>query len=138
MKSFKENFMKYVFFISALLSILAIVLICLFLFSKGLPAIGKIGIFDFILGREWSPSNIPPSFGILPMIMGSIYITLGAILVGVPIGILTAVFMARFCSPKLYKVFKPAIDLLSRNTIYYIWFFWHDCTCTNYKMGNWC
>ena len=113
MKKFKESFMKYVFFISALMSMLALVLICYFLFSIGIPAIGKIGINNFLLGQHWLPSDVPPSFGILPMILGSIYITLGAILIGVPLGVLTAVFMARFCPPKLYKIFKPATDLLA-------------------------
>jgi len=112
-KKFKESFMKYVFFISALMSMLALVLICYFLFSIGIPAIGKIGINNFLLGQHWLPSDVPPSFGILPMILGSIYITLGAILIGVPLGVLTAVFMARFCPPKLYKIFKPATDLLA-------------------------
>jgi phosphate transport system permease protein len=68
---------------------------------------------DFIFGTDWSPSNTPPSFGILPMIVGSIYITAGAIIVGVPIGILTAVYMAEFCSGLAYKILKPAIELLA-------------------------
>jgi phosphate transport system permease protein len=71
-QSFKENFMKVVFIISALASILAVALICLFLFANGVPAIAKIGPLNFLLGREWSPTDIPPLFGILPMIIGSI------------------------------------------------------------------
>lgn len=109
----KEKLMKYIFLISALASILAVALICLFLFANGIPTIGKIGVFKFLLGTEWSPTDIPPSFGILPMILGSIYITAGAILIGVPIGLFTAVFMAKVCPKKWYKVLKPAIDLLA-------------------------
>ena len=108
-----EKGMKAIFMGSALASILAVGLICLFLFANGIPAIGKIGVFEFLLGREWAPNDIPPAYGILPMILGSLYVTAGAILIGVPIGIFTAVFMSRTCPKALYKVVKPAVDLLS-------------------------
>lgn len=111
MKDIKETVMKYVFLLCACASILAVVLICLFLFANGVPAIGKIGIFDFLLGEKWKPGN--DIYGILPFILGSIYVTAGAIVIGVPVGILTAIFMARFCPPKLYRFMKPAIDLLA-------------------------
>lgn len=113
MLKFKEKIMPVVFFLSALTSIGAVLLICIFLFANGLPAIGKIGLIKFLLGTDWSPGNVPPSFGILPMIVGSIYVTAGAIIVGVPVGILTAIFMARFCPKKLYKFLKPAVELLA-------------------------
>ena len=100
----KEVFMKGIFFLAACASILAVALICLFLFANGLPAIGKIGVFDFLLGQVWRPGN--DLYGILPMILGSIYVTAGAIVVGVPIGILTAVFMAKFCPKKNLPFFK--------------------------------
>lgn len=100
-----------VFLLSACASILAVAVICLFLFANGIPAIGKIGAFDFLLGEKWKPGN--NIYGILPMILGSIYVTAGAILVGVPIGILTAVFLSRFCPKGLYKIIKPAINLLA-------------------------
>jgi phosphate transport system permease protein len=109
----KEKVFAGSFFISALASIIAVVLICVFLFANGLPAVGKIGFREFIFGTDWAPNDTPPSFGILPMIVGSIYITAGAIIIGVPIGVLTALFMARFCSPKLYRILKPATDLLA-------------------------
>jgi len=109
----RESLMRAVFMVSALTSILAVALICLFLFANGIPAIGKIGLPEFILGREWSPGDTPPVFGILPMILGSIYVTAGAVAIGVPIGIFTAVFMARICPRPLYKVLKPAVDLLA-------------------------
>ena len=105
----KETLMKGIFLLAACASILAVALICLFLFANGLPAIGKIGIFDFLLGKVWKPGN--DLYGILPMILGSIYVTAGAIVVGVPIGILTAVFMAKFCPKGLYRFLKPAVEL---------------------------
>lgn len=113
MKQYKEKLMGGIFFIAALTSILAVVLICVFLFTNGIPAMGKIGLWNFLTGRNWSPSDTPPSFSIFPMILGSIYITMGAILIGVPIGILTSVFMAKYCPKAIYKVLKPAIELLA-------------------------
>ena len=103
--------MHAVFFIAACTSILAVALICLFLFANGIPAIQEIGVFKFLLGTRWKPGN--NIFGILPMIMGSIYVTAGAILIGVPIGILTSVFMASYCPKKVYRFLKSAIDLLA-------------------------
>lgn len=111
MKHIKEKGAELIFLISALASIFAVAMICIFLFANGVPAIGEIGIFKFLAGKTWKPGN--DIYGILPMIMGSIYVTAGAIIVGVPIGILTAVFMSRFCPKTLYKVMKPAIDLLA-------------------------
>ena len=112
-KHLQEKLMSAVFLLSALTSILAVLLICLFLFVNGLPAMGKIGVFQFLLGREWSPADTPPFFGILPMIVGSLYVTAGAILIGVPIGFLTAVFLARVCPKPLYRILKPCVDLLA-------------------------
>lgn len=107
----KEQVMKLVFLLAACTSIAAVALICIFLFSNGVPAMLKIGFFDFILGQKWKPSN--EIFGILPMIMGSIWVTLGAMVIGLPIGILTAVFLARFSPKWLYRLLKPAIELLA-------------------------
>lgn len=111
MKNFKEKGMHMVFLISACASILSVAIICFFLFANGVPAIGKIGPLQFLLGEKWKPGN--DIYGILPMILGSIYVTAGAIIVGVPIGILTAVYLSRFCPKKLYRIIKPAIDLLA-------------------------
>ncbi|MCF6462410.1 phosphate ABC transporter permease subunit PstC [Clostridium sp. Cult1] len=108
-----ENFMKIVFFISATMSIIAIVLICIFIFAGGIPFIQKYGLKNFLLGTEWKPNNTPSSFGILPMILGSIYVTIGAIIIGVPIGILTATYLAEFCNKKIYKFLKPSINLMA-------------------------
>lgn len=108
-----EGFMQGVFLVSALLSVLSIILIIIFMFVGGVPFMVEYGIVDFLFGNRWSPSNTPASFGILPMILGSIFVTIGAIVIGVPIGILTAVFMAEFCPPKLHKWLKPAVNLMA-------------------------
>lgn len=111
MKNLKEQLMHAIFLLSACVSILCVAMICVFLFANGIPAIGKIGVLNFLTGEKWKPGN--NLFGILPMILGSIYVTAGAVIIGVPIGILTAVFMSKFCPKPVYKVVKPAIDLLA-------------------------
>lgn len=111
MTKFKEQFMKLLFFLGACMSILAVVLICIFLFANGVPAIKEIGLWKFLSGTTWRPSN--DIYGIFPMILGSVYVTAGAIIIGVPVGILTAVFLAKFCPPKLYKILKPMVELLA-------------------------
>lgn len=103
--------MQLVFLAAACASIALVAMICFFLFANGLPTISKIGVSDFLLGQKWRPNN--DIYGILPMIMGSLYVTLGACITGVPIGILTAVFMARFCPASIYKYLKPAVELLA-------------------------
>ncbi|HIQ80397.1 MAG TPA: phosphate ABC transporter permease subunit PstC [Candidatus Scatavimonas merdigallinarum] len=113
MKNILETVMKGVFFLAALTSVTAVALICIFLFANGVPAMGEIGLFEFLGGQEWAPTNVPASYGVFTMILGSLYITAGAIVIGVPIGVLTAVFLARFCPKKLYRVLKPAIELLA-------------------------
>ena len=107
----KEKLMHAVFFIAACTSILAVALICLFLFANGIPAIQEIGVFKFLLGTRWKPGN--NLLGILPMIMGSIYVTAGAIIIGVPIGIMTSIFMAEYCPRKIYGFLKSATELLA-------------------------
>lgn len=111
MNKSKEKIMHFVFLGAACASIALVAMICVFLFANGIPTIGKIGVTDFLLGEKWRPTN--DIFGILPMILGSIYVTIGAIIVGVPIGIFTAVFMARFCPPAFYRLLKPAVELLA-------------------------
>lgn len=108
---FKENLMKIVFLVAACVSVLAVILICVFLFANGLPAIGKIGVFDFLLGKKWKPGN--NIYGILPMILGSIYVTAGAIIIGVPVALLTSIFLAFFCPKKIYKFCKAGINLMA-------------------------
>ncbi|MDY4812493.1 MAG: phosphate ABC transporter permease subunit PstC [Ruminococcus sp.] len=111
MSNIKEKLMKTVFLLCACISIFAVVVICLFIFANGVPAVGEIGFFDFIFGTHWKPSS--GEFGIFPMIVASVYVTGGAIIIGVPIGLLTAVFLAKYCPKKLYKVIKPLINLLA-------------------------
>lgn len=111
MNHIKEKGMKAVFLIAACASVLAVFLICIFLFASGVPAIGKIGPFKFLFGTTWRPSN--EIFGILPMIVASIYVTGGAILFGVPIALFTSVFMARYCPKKIYGPLKSGIELMA-------------------------
>ena len=111
MAKYKEKIMEIVFLLAACVSIIAVALICVFLFANGVPAMKEIGFADFLLGTEWRPGN--DIYGIFPMIVGSIYVTAGAIIIGVPIGLLTAVFMARYCPARLYKIVKPAVELLA-------------------------
>ncbi len=103
--------MRGVFFIAACASVLAVALICFFLFANGLPAMSEIGFVEFLTGTMWKPNN--DIYGILPMIVGSLYVTAGAIVIGVPIGILTAVFMAFYCPKQIYKPLKTATELLA-------------------------
>lgn len=111
MKNIKEKVMKLLFFLTALVSIAAVILICIFLFASGIPAIKEIGVFKFLLGTSWKPAN--NLYGILPMIVGSFYVTAGALIIGVPIGILTAVFMARFAPRSIYAPLKAAVNLMA-------------------------
>ena len=111
MNHMKEKGMRLVFLIAACVSILAVALICVFLFANGIPAIGKIGPLKFLRGETWRPSN--EIFGIFPMIMGSIYVTAGAILIGVPIAILTSVFLAKYCPKQIYRPLKSATELMA-------------------------
>lgn len=107
----KEKVMEIVFLCTAVVSVAAVALICLFLFANGIPAIKKIGFANFLTGVIWKPGN--QKYGIFPMILGSLYVTGGALCIGVPTGVLMAVFMARFCPAKLYKILKPVVDLLA-------------------------
>lgn len=107
----KDGPMKYVFATLACASIAAVIVICVFLFARGVPAIAEIGLKEFLTGKVWRPGN--DLYGILPMILGSIYVTVGALIIGVPIGLLMAVFMAKFCPKWLYKILKPVVNLLA-------------------------
>lgn len=111
MNKASEVIMKIVFLLCACISIAAVIMICVFMFANGVPAIKEIGFFKFIFGTEWRPTQ--GIFGIDPMIIGSIYVTAGAMVVGVPIGLLTAVFLAKYCPEKIYKLVKPIINLMA-------------------------
>lgn len=107
----KENAAKVLFAFAAAVSIIAVALICVFLFANGLPAMVEIGIPEFLLGTTWKPGS--GQFGIFPMIVGSIYVTAGAIIVGVPAGILTAIFLSRFASTRVASLLRPGVELLA-------------------------
>lgn len=106
-----EIVMKIVFLAAACMSVLCVALICIFLFANGLPAMGEIGVLNFLSGTRWKPGA--DIYGIFPMILGSIYVTAGALLMGVPVALLTAIYLAFFCPKKLYRVLKPAVELLA-------------------------
>ncbi|MCZ0717496.1 phosphate ABC transporter permease subunit PstC [Aerococcus kribbianus] len=106
-----ETTMKWVFLISAATSILALAAICYFIFARGIPFIAGYGFTDFLFGEKWAPTS--GTYGIAPMIVGSLYMTLIAVVLGVPTGVFTAVFMAFYCPPKLHKILKPAVNLMA-------------------------
>ena len=103
--------MHIIFLVAACTSVLAVALICIFLFANGLPAMGEIGIFNFLFGQTWRPSN--DLYGIFPFILGSIYVTAGAIIIGVPVALLTAIFMVHYCPKRLYPFFKATVNLMA-------------------------
>lgn len=110
-RQWKERAAQALFAVAASVSVLAVALICLFIFANGVPPMLKIGVLDFLTGQKWKPGN--DIYGVLPMIMGSLYVTAGALVIGVPPGILTAVYLARFAKPKTVKLLKPAVSLLA-------------------------
>lgn len=110
-QSFYEGLARILFTLMACVSILMVVLICVFLFANGIPGMVKIGVWDFLSGRRWKPGN--EVFGIFPFILGSIYVTAGALIVGVPAGLLTAIFMSRFASKRIVRLMRPAVSLLA-------------------------
>lgn len=118
-KAWTEKFMQVIFAVAACASVLAVALICIFLFANGIPAMSKIGFGKFLTGELWRPKN--DIYGIFPMIVGSLYVTAGAIIIGVPIGILTAVFMAFYCPKAIYRPLKMATELLGGNPVRCIW-----------------
>ena len=111
MKSINEKVMKIVFLVAACTSVLAVALICIFLFANGIPAMAKIGLPDFLFGMKWKPSN--GLYGIFPFILGSIYVTAGAIVVGVPTALFLAIFLAFYCPKRLYGPLKAMVNLLA-------------------------
>jgi len=108
--------MRVVFAASACVCIAAVALICIFLFANGLPFFQKVDVFSFLSGTKWSPDVNGSGngvYGILPMIVGSLYVTAGALLIGAPIGILGGVYLARFCPRGLLKVLLPMVSLMA-------------------------
>ena len=108
-----EAVMNFIFFLCGMLAVCCVVLISVYMVVSGVPAIHKIGIFKFLFGTKWASTAAEPLFGILPFILSSVYGTLGATIIGVPIGLLTAVFLSKAAAPKLRTVVVTAIELLS-------------------------
>jgi len=106
-----ERTMKIIFLLTACVSIAAVILICIFMFANGVPAMAKIGFTNFLFGMKWKPSL--DLYGIFPMIVGSMVVTLGAVILGVPLGICTAVYLARFCSQRIYQLLESGVQLLA-------------------------
>lgn len=107
----KEGLFKFLFAAATLFSVLAVVVISLFLFASAFPTIKEIGPINFLFGKIWKPSN--DIYGIFPMIVGSVYVTGISILIGVPLGLFTALYMTYFAPKRLYRVMKPAVELLA-------------------------
>ena len=108
-----EAVMNFIFFLCGMLAVGCVVLISVYMVISGVPAIHKIGLFRFLLGTEWASTAAEPKFGILPFILTSIYGTAGAIVLGVPVGFMTAVFLAKVAPPRLASLVRPAVDLLA-------------------------
>lgn len=108
-----EAVVHAIFFILGMITVGAVILISVYLIISGIPAIREIGLFKFLFGKKWAPTESVPQFGILPFILTSIYGTAGAILIGTPIGFFTAVYLAKIASPKVKKVMSSAVSLLA-------------------------
>ena len=111
--NFIEKSMNIIFTLCGFLAVAFVILITGFLLTSGMPAIGKIGITDFLLGTEWASTASTPSYGILPFVLTSVYGTLGAIIIGVPLGIMCAIFVAKMANDKIAKTVRTSVDLLS-------------------------
>ena len=103
--------MQAVFLVCAFISIAAVIMICYFVFVNGFPAFHKIGPANFLFGRTWNPDA--DQYGIFPMIIASLYVTAGAIIIGVPIGIFTAVYLSCYANKKIHDTIEPAVQLLA-------------------------
>ncbi|MBE7722581.1 phosphate ABC transporter permease subunit PstC [Lacrimispora indolis] len=121
MKSFKEKLSERVFLLIALSTLSVLALITVFIFIKGIPIIAEVGIINFVFGMKWAPSQ--GAYGIFPMIVGSVSVTLGAAILGVPIAICCSIFLAEFAPAKLRNIFRPAIQLLAAipSVVYGFW-----------------
>ncbi|HHX12462.1 MAG TPA: phosphate ABC transporter permease subunit PstC [Clostridiales bacterium] len=121
MKNFKENLSERIFLLLALSALSVLALITVFIFIKGIPLIAKVGVLNFVFGMKWAPSQ--GSYGIFPMIVGSISVTLGAAIIGVPIAMCCSIFLAEFAPQTLRNIFRPAIQLLAGipSVVYGFW-----------------
>lgn len=106
-----ERIIQLFLFLCAIIAVLAVIVISFFIVKEGWPVIQKVGFFDFIFGKQWAPTQ--QIYGIYPMILGSFYTTLGALILGVPIGLGCAVFLAEIAKPKIANLIRPGIELLA-------------------------
>jgi phosphate transport system permease protein len=105
----KEIFIKYIFFLFALVSVIVLGLIVFSLFREGLPIFGKVSVKEFLFGREWYPTYDPPSFGIFPLIVGSLIVTLLATVIAVPLGVLAAIYISEIAPQSIKEILKSVI-----------------------------
>ena len=108
-----EAVMNFIFFLCGMLAVCCVVLISVYMVVSGVPAIHKIGLFKFLFGTKWASTAAEPLFGILPFILSSVYGTLGATIIGVPIGLMTAIFLAKLAPPRAAAVIRTAVQLLA-------------------------
>ena len=108
-----EKSMNIIFTFCGFLAVAFVSLITGFLFTSGMPAICEIGLYDFLFGTEWASTASTPSYGILPFILTSVYGTIGAIIIGVPLGLMCAIFVAKMANDKIGKLVRSSVDLLS-------------------------
>lgn len=111
------------FFGVALFSITALALIMIFLFIEGIPIFQQLSVSDFVFGKYWYPTDEPPDFGIFPLIIGSVYVTLLSGVISVPLGILTAIYLAEIAPPKVAEIVKPIVELMASMPSVVIGFF---------------
>ncbi len=109
----KERGITILLLATALGALIALGLITYFIFQAGVPLIAKVGLWQFLSGTEWNPTAKPPLFGILPMIVGSLWLTFGSLVIGVPLGLAVAVFMVELAPARLAGMMRPAIQLLA-------------------------
>lgn len=112
-KKIVEDIVHGIFFLLGMITVLCVLLISVYLLAAGLPAIKEIGIVNFLFGTKWAPTYAEPAYGILPFILSSVYGTAGALLLGVPIGFFTAVYLAKLAPPKVKSLVSGAVSLLA-------------------------
>ena len=108
-----EAVMNFIFFLCGILAVGCVLLISVYMVISGVPAIQKIGLFRFLFGTRWASTAADPAYGILPFILTSVYGTAGALLLGVPVGLMTAIFLAKAAPPRLAAVIRTAVQLLA-------------------------
>ena len=112
-RQFKERWMRRTFLIVATASVTILLMITLFLFVEGIPIFSKVSVKDFVFGRYWYPTSDPPDFGIFPLIVGSLAVTFLSALMSIPLGVMTALYLAEIATPRIREWAKPVVELLA-------------------------